>query len=272
MTYRALGSGPPLMICPGIASTHRVYAMLLNALASRFRTILYEYPGEVIGDGAKLRSISHDDMISDLFGLIDHLNFGRVFLVGISFGSTLTLGALHREPRRFPKAALQGGFAHRQFTMPERLALRFGRLVPGRVRHLPLRGPILSWNQRSEFPAILNDRWNVYVEENGVTPIASLAHRLDLLAHLDLRPILPSITTETLLVQGNEDRLVPRKYYDELIAALPSPRGVVIPIVGHQPQLTHAEAFAAALTEFFLPCNPAGCEREGAPTASEPAR
>src|SRR5262245_54422131 len=73
MTYRVLGQGPPLILSPGIASTYRAYALLLNTLASRFRTIVYDYPGEVPGDGARLGRIGHDDLVDDVFALIDHL-------------------------------------------------------------------------------------------------------------------------------------------------------------------------------------------------------
>ena len=100
------------------------------------------------------------------------------------------LKALHREPRRFPRAAVQGAFAHREFTLGERWALRLGRLVPGKVRRLPLRRPILTYNSKAEFPSLLEDRWSFYLEENGLTPIKSLAHRVKLLTDLDLRPIL----------------------------------------------------------------------------------
>ena len=54
MTYRVLGEGPPLIWLPGIASTYRVYCLVLNRLAERFRTIQYDYPGEHAGDGARL--------------------------------------------------------------------------------------------------------------------------------------------------------------------------------------------------------------------------
>ena len=37
---------------------------------------------------------------------------------------------------------------------------------------------------------------------NGLTPIAGLTHRLDLLDRLDLRPILPEIPTEVLVLHG----------------------------------------------------------------------
>ena len=63
------------------------------------------------------------DLVDDLFGLIEHLRFGRVFLFGMSFGTTVTFAALRREPRRFPRAAVQGAFAHRRFTAAERIAV-----------------------------------------------------------------------------------------------------------------------------------------------------
>ncbi|MEA2631137.1 MAG: hypothetical protein QOE66_1356, partial [Chloroflexota bacterium] len=221
MTYRVLGQGPPLILIPGIASTYRGYALTLNTLAARFRTVVYDYPGEHPDDGARLGRISHEHLVDDLFGLIDHLNLGRVFLVGLSFGSTITLRALHREPRRFPKAVVQGAFAWRKFAPAERLALLVGRRIPGTSARLPLRRSVLAYNSKAEFPAVIADRWPYYLEQNGLTPIAAMAHRVELLTRLDLRPILPELSTEVLLLQGNEDRIVPRRFFDELKAALP---------------------------------------------------
>ena len=246
MTFRVLGEGPPLILIPGVSSTYRGYALTLNLLAARFRTVVYDYPGDQPKDGAQLSRITHNDLVDDVFGLIDHLRFGRVFLFGLSFGSTITLQALRREPRRFPKAAVQGAFAHRNFSIPERIALRLGRLVPGTVARLPLHEPILAYNNKSHFPDLIADRWDFYAEQNGLTPIAALAARLDLLGRLDLRPTLSDVKTELLLLQGNEDRLVLRKYFDELCDKLPNARGVIMPLVGHQPHFTHAEGLGAA--------------------------
>ncbi len=264
MTYRVLGQGPPLILIPGIASTYRGYALTLNRLAERFRTVVYDYPGEHKDDGARLGRITHENLVDDVFGLLDHLNIGRAYLFGLSFGSTVTLAALGREPRRFPKGIVQGAFAHRQFTIAERVALRLGRLLPGTTSRLPLHGAVLQYNSRSQFPEIIDDRWFYYVEQNGLTPIASMAHRLDLLTRLDLRPRLSAIPTEVLLLQGNEDRIVARRYYDELCAGLVNSRGVIMPLVGHQPHFTHGEGLAQAVIEWCLPCAPGGCPSEQA--------
>ena len=84
MTYRVTGEGPPLVIVPGIASTYRIYAIFLNQLAQRFQTIIYDYPGEHAGDEAKLGRITHDNLVDDLLGLLDHLKIDTSFLAGAS--------------------------------------------------------------------------------------------------------------------------------------------------------------------------------------------
>jgi pimeloyl-ACP methyl ester carboxylesterase len=262
MTYRILGEGPPLFLVPGIASTYQIYALLLNLLSRRFRTISYDYPGEHPDDGASISGITHENLVDDLFGLIDHLNIGRAFLAGLSFGSTVTLAALRREPRRFPRAAVQGAFARRRFSFAEKWALRLGRLFPGTLAGLPLQKQVLTYNSKPEFPAIFEDRWLFYLEKNGETPIRSLAHRVDLLTRLDLRPILREIPTELLLIQGNEDRIVSRRDFDELEAELPHAEGVILPTVGHVPHVTHAEGLARVIGDWLLPCPPAGCSED----------
>ena len=175
--------------------------------------------------------------------------------MGISFGSTIALKALQREPRRFPRAVVQGAFAHRRFTPAERLALFLGRRVPGTAARLPLRQTILTYNNRMDFPRIIEDRWPFYLEQNGLTPISALAHRCSLVARLDLRPGLARINADLLLIQGREDRIVPYRYFEELKAALPRSESVVMPTVGHIPHLTHAESLARLIGDWLLPCD-----------------
>lgn len=270
-TCRILGDGPPLIVSPGLASTYRGFAILLNTLAERFRTIIYDYPGDQPDDDADLRRIDHAALAENLFETLDSLAIGKVFLVGISFGSTITFEALARDPRRFPKAAVQGGFARRKFSPAERLALKLGRVVPGSVGRLPMHEKILTYNNRIHFPKEIDDRWWHYLEENAKTPIRSLAHRLDLLTRLDLRPILPEIRTPVLLIQGNEDRIVPRPYFEELQGLLPEAQGLIVPLVGHQPHYTHPEALAQVIGQYFLGCEEhAECSHHAAEAETPP--
>ena len=211
MTYRIRGDGPPLLVAPGLASTYRGYAPMLNRLATRFRSVVIDYPGEDSDDGASLGSITHEDLVDDLVGLADRLDLDRPALFGLSFGTTLSLRALARDPDRFAhRAVLQGGFARRAMGPHEKVALRFGRKIPGNSSRLPFHERALAHRSRSEFAAGMDDRWAFYVEQNGLTPIAALAARLDLIGRLDLRPSLPTIAASILLdPRAPADRIVP---------------------------------------------------------------
>ena len=100
---------------------------------------------------------------------------------------------------------------------------------------------------------MVDSRWPIFAEENGLTRIAGMAHRLDMLATLDLRPILPEITADLLLIQGDQDRIVPRRHHDVLHAGMPHATSMVLPHTGHQPHYTHPETLTDAISEFLDP-------------------
>lgn len=257
MKARILGEGPDLVLIPGLASTYRGYAPTLRRLAGRFRTIQVEYPGEDPKDGARLREISHDHLVADVFGLLDHLGAGRTSLFGLSFGSTISLKAMQLDPDRFPRVVLQGAFARRTLGHSERLALALGRRFAGTVSALPFFRRGLALKNRPTFPADRRDLWDHYVEENGRTPIASLTHRLDLLRRLDLRPILPEVRSDVLVIQGTADRIVPMARHDELVAGLAGCSRVLMKGVGHQPHWTHPAELARIVGGFLEEGRPA---------------
>jgi pimeloyl-ACP methyl ester carboxylesterase len=266
MTYCVLGQGPPLIVIPGIAATYRVFALVLNRLAGHFRTVIYAYPGDLPDDNPLLQRITHEDLVAELVGLVDHLGRDRAYLFGPSFGSTIALRPLHRAAERFPAAVLQGGFARRRFSRGERLALVFGRRFLGRtLARIPLHDSVLMQRQKGEFPAALADCWDHFLRENGLTPMAALAHRLGLVSRLDLRPILPEIRAEVLLIQGARDRVIPRRHFEELRAGLPRASGVLLPDAGHLLHYSHAEELAGLISKF------PGSRNDSVP-ASVPAR
>ena len=162
MTFRTLGEGPALVLLPGLASTYRGYAPILLRLARRFRTIQLDYPGENPDDQADLNRIGHDNLVDDQFGLLDHLEVAGAFPFGLSFGSTITLKALQVDPKRFPKAVLQGGFGFAGAAAGRRgwRSRSVGGIEGACLRGYPLREWALALNNKATFPGDLPDRWN----------------------------------------------------------------------------------------------------------------
>ena len=150
----------------------------------------------------------------------------------------------YREPRRFPKAAVQGAFASRDFHCAASVGAAVRAAGAGKRARLPLppADPDLQQQGRvsgaSGGPLRLLSRAERADADQVAGPSCRAAHRPGSAARSS-----PEIPTEVLLIQGNEDRIVARRYFEQLKAALPRAEGVILPTVGHQPHLTHAEVW-----------------------------
>src|SRR5262249_10065353 len=67
--YYVWGSGPPIVMIPGLADDSLSFILVSALLAPHFRCIAYDLPTGA-GDGAKLRRIAHPDLVRDLFALL----------------------------------------------------------------------------------------------------------------------------------------------------------------------------------------------------------
>src|SRR5262249_5287283 len=88
--YYTWGEGPTLLLVPGLADDSHAFALLAAHLSRQFRCVAYDWPTGV-DDGAHLDRYRHDDFVADIFALLDHVAADEAFLLGYSFGSTLTL-------------------------------------------------------------------------------------------------------------------------------------------------------------------------------------
>ena len=250
--YVAWGRGPNLVLIPGMASDALSFVMLMARLQSRFRCISYDLP-DGDQDGARLIRYRHDDLTSDLFALLDHLNVRETFVLGSSFGATIALAALSRQPRRFTRAILQGGFAHRPLTATEVFFAHWCRFFPGRLGHLPLMRRITEQNDREPFLRRDPDVWEVFLQRRCLVPLRAFANRALLLHRLDLRPLLPTIQHPVLLVCGDRDPLVGKDCEQVLQRGLPFVARAEIEECGHEPHLSHPEVLAEIVQHFLLP-------------------
>lgn len=250
MRYVAWGSGPPLVIVHGLADTARSFALVMAGLADRYTCVAYELPNG-LDDDARVGAYRHPHYAADLIALIDHLGAGRAFALGSSFGSTVVLAALAAYPGRVERAVIQGGFARRPLTWPERLLARPSRYWPGRLADLPLRRAAMARLDKPSFATAPPAVYEFFDENHGRTPIRAAARRGLLLDRLDLRPVLPTIRTPVLMIGGDRDTLVPRHFEAEVEAGLPDVRRVEFRPCGHYPQYTHPGPMAAAIREFL---------------------
>ena len=89
------------------------------------------------------------------------------------------------------------------------------------------------------------------VGEMFKTPTEVAATMFEAVARCDLRPLLPSLTLPTLVVNGGVSA-VPTGVGTWLVCALADATSVVLPAAGHAPFWDDARGFNDALTRFAL--------------------
>src|SRR5262249_55767917 len=172
--YFVWGRGQPLLFIHALTDQARSFVPLMAHLTESFRCIAYELPTGG-NDGARLGSIRHGDLVTDVFALLDHLHAGQACLYGASFGGTIALAALHANSRRFLRAALQCSFARHPLAPMERLVLNFARWWPGRMGDVPL------WHRRQErfhrpmFDGVPTQARGLKRSAGAATPIPAVA-------------------------------------------------------------------------------------------------
>jgi 3-oxoadipate enol-lactonase len=257
--FFAWGRGQPLLFIHGMSDRARSFVPLSAHLTDYFRCIAYDLPTGY-RDGAKLRRISHADLVRDVFALLDQLKVGQACLYGASFGGTIALAALHAEPKRFLRAALQSSFARRKLAPAERAIASLARYWPGRMRDLPLRRRHQQKVDAPAFAAAPPETWAFQKANTATMPIKAFAHRALLISRLDLRPLLPSIQHPIMLLSGDRDSIISQGCIEQLADGLPHADRLEFHNCGHYAQYTHAAGVAEALRRFLLP--PCGLTQE----------
>ncbi|HTU89532.1 MAG TPA: alpha/beta hydrolase [Gemmataceae bacterium] len=252
MPYYTWGNGPALLFVHGLSDSCRSFVQPISRLSAHFRCIGYDLPNGD-GDGARLRSHTHDHLVADVWALLDQLSLRQSYILGSSFGATIALKAMHDRPERLPRGIVQGGLVYRPLRRAERFLSYWGRFLPGRVASVPLREKVLLRAGSSSFKETFPDIWAHFLECTGRARLAAAANQACLLHCLDLRPILPAIRQPVLLVCGDQDRVVPRLHEEMLLQGLPNAGRVAIENCGHMPSYTHPEILAEVVRQFLTP-------------------
>jgi len=246
------GSGPPLVFVPGLSDSGLSFVQPIARLADHFRCIALDLPTGR-GDGARLRNYRHDDLVKDLFGLLDHLKVSQSYIFGSSFGSTIALRAMHERPERLPRGILQGGFAWRPLAPAEVWLSRLVRYWSARMGSLPGRKKALRRSHFGPFVDRPPEVWDFFLERTGLAPLSAVATHALLLHGVDLRPLLSKIRQPVLLVTGDRDPLVKRWCTEQLLEGLPNARPVEFDGCGHFPMFSHPELLAEVVRDFLTP-------------------
>jgi pimeloyl-ACP methyl ester carboxylesterase len=240
------GDGPPLVFLHGPWGL--TWGPFLDALARRFTVHAPEHPGTAPGDPDAVHQVdSLWDLVLCYDELLEQLRLPEVALVGHSFGAMMACEVAALRPSRVGRLALidpvglwrdDAPVVNWMLLAPQELPAHVFRDADGAAAKALFAVP-----SEPEAAALARTRlvWAMGATGKFIWPIPDKG----------LRKRIHRVQAPTLLVWGQDDRLVPRVYADEFARRLPRARIEVVKEAAHAPHLEQPEVTADLVARFL---------------------
>lgn len=249
IAYRLDGPAhlPVLVLSNSIGTTMQMWRNQMPQLTAHFRVLRYDMRGHGRSD-APAGAYSLDRMGRDVLELLDLLEVDKAHFLGLSLG----------------------GYVGQWLGV--HAAERIDRLILSNTS--PWLGPAAQWDERiadamrapdmreiaegflaNWFPASMRAAGNPAIEEfRGMlleTDPRGLAGAFAVVRDADLRRTNTLITRPTLVIAGRDDTVTLASHGEQIAAAIPGARLLVLPTV-HLSNVELPERFMQAVLEFLL--------------------
>lgn len=238
---------PVVLMLHGFGGSLHSFEPWAEGLAATHRVIRIDLPGAGLTGADPTGNYSDERGIEVLDSLLTQRGVARATVLGHSMGGRLAWRFAAARPERTQRLVLVApdGFASPGFEYGK--APEVGLLAHAMTFALPrmvLRMSLAPAYARPE--VVMTDdlvkRYHDLMLAPGVRP--AIIARMQQLNLQPPEPMLRTIQASTLLIWGEEDRMIPLPNAQDYLKALPKARLVSLPGVGHVP---HEEAPAAGL-------------------------
>ncbi len=253
--YDDCGTGHPLLLISGLASTRQGWWKQIEPFSARYRVINMD--NRDAGDSALgTGPYTIADMAEDVAGVIQNLKLGPTHVVGISMGGMITQELAVRHPELVDKLVLVSTTAGGPTSInakPEIVALlmRTGN-------------EDVETHARRVFPQIAGEGYMTshpkdlerIVQDLAAKPMSFESYQRQLGACIEhfshgVAERLGQITAPTLVIHGDYDPLIPYGNGQYLAAHIQGARLSTYPGVGHLPPIEAPERFNREVIEFL---------------------
>lgn len=177
---------------------------------------------------------SYDAHAADLLHLLDALKIERPIICGISYGSAMAQHFAVNYPDRVEKLILLSTFAHNTAIFNAvGESWRSALLAGGYTLMLDVMLPTVLGENYFERPLIPIESLKDLRTKNNLSAENLLQLMRATETRGDYRPQLHRISAPTLVVQGENDLLIPPKIAQQVADHIPGAQFAVVPKVGH---------------------------------------
>jgi pimeloyl-ACP methyl ester carboxylesterase len=260
--YKETGSGEPVfLLLHGFAASAFSWRAVMPPLAAYGRVMAFDRPAfglterPLTWEGTN--PYSPEGQMALTLGLLDALGFNKVILVGNSAGGTLALTLALAHPARVsalilvdPAVYVGGGapaWLQPLFNTPQ--MKRLGPLFVRNIQDWGLNFARSSWHDPSK---ITDEIWTGYTQplraqdwDRGLWHLTAASREPDLASHTG------DITHFTLVITGDDDRIVPTEQSIRLAEEIPGAYLFIVPDCGHVPHEECPDVFMDAVGQFL---------------------
>jgi aminoacrylate hydrolase len=240
--YEVHGTGPPLLLVPGLGGLSSFWQPHVAVLAEQFTVVLHDHRGT--GQSSLERiDFSVGQMAADLLGLMDHLGIERAHLVGHStggaIGQTIALDAPERLERLVLSATWPAADDYFRLLFDSRAEI-LRQLGPGAYQRA---SALFLWP-----PFWVRDHLEVAAidDEEAARRIPDpelVLRRIAAIQRFVRRSELHRITVPTLVVGAADDTVTPAYFSEDIGRLIPRSETVILPQGGHFFPVTEADSF-----------------------------
>lgn len=253
VNYHDLGQGDPVMLIhgsgPGVSSWVN-WSKVAPVLSQRFRLIMPDMIGFGYTEAPESR-FDLDAWVGEVIDLADHLGIERFKLIGNSFGGSLALHVARRHPDRVSRAVLMGPGVRRPISAGLDAVWGYEPSVEN-MTHLVKNVFVADPDSVADELGAMRYRASIRptVQERYAALFPAPRQRwLDALGMSDEE--LATIETPILIIQGRQDKVLPKEGAIELERKLPRANLLIVDHAGHWVQIEQTDVFCEAAT-FFL--------------------
>ncbi|QKW06905.1 alpha/beta hydrolase [Streptomyces sp. NA04227] len=250
--YEDSGEGPAVTLLNNFYIVSPIWRNFTGELAKDFRLVHFDLRNQGASNPGS-EPVSFLDHVEDLRRLLDHLEIEKTYLVGTSISTLIAREFTLRYPERVAGLTLVGPAFSPNGSLRRKLVSRswLASLEAGGTKRLfdhlyPLVFPDQMIHQGGTAAYLA-------LKDNFLSLLSVSSIRENLLASLDVDDdpeALSTITTPTLIINGDGDFAWSESVTQDALDRIPNSRAVTLPRAGHVPFFDDPDGFQKAVGDF----------------------
>lgn len=239
----AFGNGPRTIVAHGgWVGSGELWLPPFETMSKTWRTVTFDHRGTGASQ-SRAHAITFDQLVADLFAILDRLDIECCVLAGESAGAAVALAAAQKQPTRFDGLVLvsphYGGEANAQtMQLLEGCKTNFNATMDAFVDACV-----------PELDCQAERAWGRKIVKRSTAKDA-----IELLAcmrDVDVASKLREMTVRTLILHGDRDVIRPVESSQALAKLIPNAKICIAQGVGHVPTVTRPHWVAREIEEHF---------------------